>query len=141
MQTHCGTQSCKHAHASTPICEHAACSVVAHASHVHSDVHSNAVCLGLSANWSQVRDLQHRISVLEAQLLETDELRRRAGVGERSAAEWKEKWNYQVCERVCCTKFSRGHTDDGTGHGLSSVLTSIVFALMSCVNASLLQPN
>jgi len=42
-----------------------------------------------------VRDLQHKVGVLEAQLQETDELKRRVVAGERTATEWKEKWNYQ----------------------------------------------
>lgn len=44
----------------------------------------------------QVRDLQHKVSVLESQLQELDEARRRAVAGERTALDWKEKWNYQV---------------------------------------------
>lgn len=46
-------------------------------------------------NPQQVRDLQHRIGVLEAQLQEVDELKRRLTAEQRTANEWKEKWNYQ----------------------------------------------
>lgn len=45
---------------------------------------------------SQVRDLQHKVGVMEAQLMEVDDLKRRLGMEQRSATEWKERWNFQV---------------------------------------------
>jgi hypothetical protein len=45
---------------------------------------------------AHVRDMQHRISVLEAQLQEVDEIKRQLVAEQRSANDWKDKWNYQV---------------------------------------------
>jgi hypothetical protein len=44
----------------------------------------------------QVRDLQHKVSVLEAQLQEVEELKRRLLAEQRMATDWKERWNFQA---------------------------------------------
>ena len=43
-----------------------------------------------------VKDLQHRNSILQSQVQEVDELKRKLQAEQRLATEWKEKWNFQV---------------------------------------------
>eukprot|EP00798_Chlamydomonas_sp_ICE-L_P022961 gene22961-30148_t len=44
---------------------------------------------------TNTRDMTHRISVLESQLQELDELKRRMAAEQRSVVEWRDRWNFQ----------------------------------------------
>lgn len=44
---------------------------------------------------AQLKDLQHRNHVLQAQVQELEDVKRRLQVEQRTATEWREKWNLQ----------------------------------------------
>jgi len=44
---------------------------------------------------ADVRNLQHKVSLLESQLQELEELKRQLYAEQRTTTEWREKWNYQ----------------------------------------------
>ncbi|KAJ9516265.1 hypothetical protein QJQ45_001112 [Haematococcus lacustris] len=48
-----------------------------------------------SQQTQQVRDLQHKVSLMEAQLQEVEQLKLRLLAEQRAATDWKERWNYQ----------------------------------------------